>query len=117
MHTTLKLHRVDPERTLKEYVERRLHFTLSRFTDRIDNLSVRITCSAPGGTQEVNCHITANVRPFGMITAEALEADVYSSVDLCAARFARQCHSTLTRSRDGRLGRMSIRVPDLRSAA
>lgn len=116
MHTRLKLHHVNPERLLKNYIERRLHFTLSRFADRIEHLSIRLTAS-PARSDEVVCHITGNVRPFGTLTAEALDADVFNAIDLCAARFARQCQSALARSRDGRLSRMSIRLPDLRSAA
>lgn len=116
MHTRLTLHAVNCERLLKEYIERRIHFTLSRFADRIDTLTVRISCS-PGGPDEVTCLVTANVRPFGTITAKAVDHDAYSAIDACAARFFRQCHSALTRFRDGRSSRTSIRVPDLRSAA
>lgn len=116
MHTRLKLHRVNSERLIKEYIQRRLHFTLSRFTDRIDDLSVRISCS-PSRADEVVCHVAANVRPFGTITAEALEADVFSAIDLCADRFARRCQSKLARTRDTRLNRVSIRQTELLSAA
>lgn len=117
MHTELKLHHVNPERLLTEYVERRLNFTLARFGDRISRVTTRIS-SAPAGTPEqLMCRMTADLRYFGAISAEAVDTDVYSAIDRCAGRLARQCESKCGRPRSARTSRESIRMPGFISAA
>ncbi len=117
MYTELKLHHVNPERLLAEYVERRLNFTLARFGDRISRVTTRIS-SAPAGTPDQwLCRMTLDLQPFGTISAEATDADVYGAIDRCAGRLARQCESKCGRPRSARTGRMSIRMPGFISAA
>lgn len=109
MHTELKLHHVSPERLLRDYVERRLNFAVSRFGDRIVNVTTRIT-SAGDKPEQLACHMTADLPPFGVITAEAIDEDVYSAIDRCAGRLARRCQSKRARPRS-RSDRASIRIP------
>ncbi len=111
MHTEVKLHHVNPERLLSEYVERRLSFALGRFGHRIGRVTVRIASAPVGAPDQFLCRMTADLNPFGTISAEATDPDVYSAIDRCAGRLARQCESKCARPRSTRSSRMSIRVP------
>lgn len=115
MYNEVKLHRISAERLISDYVDRRLHFALSRFGERIGKVTTRIS----GGNRSdgLTCRITADLRPFGVISAEATDTDVFGAVDRCIGRLARQCQSKCTRSRNGQFRRVSIRVPNYLSAA
>lgn len=109
MHVELKLQQVNPEKLLLDYAERRINFLLSRFGERIGKVTTRISGSADRGSSDLICRVSADLHPFGVITAEAIGSDVYTSIDRCTARLARRCASKCERQRDGRLSRKSIR--------
>jgi ribosome-associated translation inhibitor RaiA len=69
------------------------------------------------GSSELICRVSADLHPYGVITAEAKGSDVYTSIDRCTARLARRCASKCERHRGGRLSRNSIRVPKSPPAA
>ena len=117
MHIELKLHQLDPEELLRDYVERRLNFSLSRFGERVGKVTTRIRVSDDSTSQEMTCRMTADLRPFGVIMAEARDADVYMAIDRCAARLARRCDSKSERPRSARSSRTSIRTSKLLPAA
>jgi ribosomal subunit interface protein len=117
MHSEFKLHGVNAEELLREYVERRLHFALGRFGERIARVTTRISAHVGNRSNDLTCRITADLQPFGAVTAEASNADVYTAIDRCISRLTRQCQSKCTRSRSGQSGRASIRVPGYLSAA
>jgi ribosomal subunit interface protein len=117
MHLELKLHQLDAEELLRDYVERRLNFSLSRFGERVGRVTTRISVSDSSASQEITCRITADLRPFGVIVAEARDADVYTAIDRCSARLARRCESKSERPRSARSSRASIRTSMLFPAA
>jgi len=117
MHTELKLRNISSERILKEYIERRLTFAMSRYGERVSRVTVRIGTAAGGKTEDRSCHITADLHPFGVITAEAIDRDVYSAIDRCVGRLARRFQSKSAQPRSVRSSRASIRVPDHHLAA
>jgi ribosomal subunit interface protein len=117
MHMEFKLHQVNPQELLISYVERRLHFALSRFGDRVGKVTTRIRLSDASTTGEIMCRISADLRPFGAVLAEATDADVYTAIDRCVARLARRCDSKCTRSRGAQSSRTSIRTSKLFPAA
>lgn len=92
MYTELKLHKVSPERLLKDYVDRRLNFAMRRFCGRVSRVTTRITVPAAASSADLLCHIKADLTPFGVITAEASNSDVYAAVDRRIGRLARRCH-------------------------
>ena len=106
MHSELRLHGLNPERILNDYVDRRLNFVLSRFGERIGRVTTRVTAAAGGSAQ---CRITAELRPFGAVITTAQDADVFAAIDRCVGRLARRCQSKSMRSRNGRSSRISIR--------
>ncbi len=117
MHTEFKLHHVSPERLLSEYVERRLNFALSRFGERIGRVTTRISILSASRSQDLLCRINADLHPFGVVTAEAVDVDVYSAIDRCVSRLARICQSKCARPRSRTVSRSSIRIPSGSSAA
>ena len=117
MHIELKLREVDPRELLMSYVERRLNFSLSRFGDRVGRVTTRIRVSDVSTPEEITCHMSADLHPFGAILAEATDADVYTAIDRSVARLARRCESKCARSRSARSSRTSIRTSRLFPAA
>src|SRR4051812_8199205 len=117
MHMEFKFHQLNPEELLMSYVERRLHFALSRFGDRVGKVTTRIRLSHASTPGEIMCRTSADLRPFGAVVAEAADADVYTAIDRCIARLARRCDSKCTRSRGTRSSRTTIRTSKLFTAA
>jgi ribosomal subunit interface protein len=117
MHTELKLHQVNPGKLLISYVERRLNFSLSRFGERIGRVTARIRVSDGTTPGDITCRISAGLHPFGLILAEATDADAYTAIDRCVTRLARRCESRCTRHRSTRSSRTSIRTSKLFPAA
>lgn len=116
MYIEVKLHRISAEKLISDYIERRLHFALSRFGERVGRVTTRISAHVGNRSDGLTCRITADLRPFGVISAEASDTEVFGAVDRCIGRLARQCHSKCTRSRNGQLRRVSIRVPNYLAA-
>jgi len=117
MQTEVKLHRVSPDALLRKYVERRLNFVLARFGSRIGRVTARIGEASSGSADELVCRMSADLQPFGVISAEAADMDLYTAIDRCAARLSRRCDSKCSRPRSSRANRFSIRVPGTLRAA
>ena len=104
------------DRLISEYAVRRLSFALSRFGERIGKVATRIGPANTGDPHNVTCRVAAELHPFGPVTAEATDPDVYSAIERCVNRLERQCHSKCARSRSGS-SRDSIRIPTQKPAA
>jgi ribosomal subunit interface protein len=111
MHTELKLHHIKAEQLLLGHVERRFSRALARFGDKLGRITVRIGVSGRGRTDTIVCRISADIHSFGFIVAEASDANMYTALDRCTARFARRCASRCMRQRSARAARFSIRSP------
>ena len=111
MHSELRLHHVNAQQLLQQYVERRLCSGLSRFAERLGRVTVRIVASDNSKTDAIMCRIAVDLHSFGVITAEASDPDVYTAIDRCTARIARRCASRCSRERNSRPARISIRDP------
>jgi ribosome-associated translation inhibitor RaiA len=117
MHIELKLHQVKPEQLLKAYLERMLSFGLSRFNERMGGVTARISGSESKGPVLMLCRLNAELRPFGTISAEATDVDVYAAIDRAASRLARRCESRCARQWSTRSSRTSIRTSRFLTAA
>lgn len=117
MHTEIKIFEINSDRLISDYVVRRLSFALSRFGERIGKVTARIGVASAGAPQNLVCRITAEFHPFGLITAEAIDPDVYSAIERCVGRLERQCQAKYSRSRRSGSGRDSIRIPSHKPAA
>ncbi len=116
MQTEIKIIQVNSEKLVSDYVLRRLGFALSRFGERIGKVTTRISGASTGAPESLVCRITAELQPFGVLTAEATDADVYTAIERSVSRLERQCQSKCSRRRGGS-SRDSIRIPNQKPAA
>lgn len=116
MHTEIKILQINSDRLVSNYVARRLSFALGRFGERIGKVTARIGVASNGAPQDFVCRVTAEFHPFGLVTAEAIDPDVYSAIERSASRLERQCQSKCAR-RKGGSRRDSIRIPIQKPAA
>lgn len=94
--------RLDP--ILEEHLERRLHFALARFGDRIRRIgAVLEDINGPRGGEDQRCRIEVSLVPSGTIMAEATDVEVASAVGRAAERVARQVRDALDRKRTVRM--------------
>ncbi len=107
MHTEYRIQNTDLAEVFKSYIERRLRFALGRFGDRVGSVAIRIS---GGGTGENGCRISAELRPFGRITVEEKDSDLFVAVDRATGRIGRLFGRELERNREARMGRESIRI-------
>ena len=107
MHVSMHINDVDLIQALQHYVERRMHFALSRFGSRVGQVTVRI--SADGRAQR-RCRITTEVLPFGRVMVEETDSDLFAAVDRATGRIGRSFGRELERHRDTRTGRDSVRT-------
>ncbi|HJT68577.1 MAG TPA: HPF/RaiA family ribosome-associated protein [Terriglobales bacterium] len=107
MRIRVNVNDADASDAIKNYVERRLRFTLGRFGRRVGHITVRIRPDGPSGNQ---CRIRAEVVPFGQVIAEQTDSDLFAAVDRAAGKIGRQFGRELERIRSSRVGRDSVRL-------
>ncbi len=108
MRTTMHTSDVNLAGAIESYIERRLHFALGRFGERVGQVSTRI--GADGRTNAF-CHITAEVVPHGRVNVQESDPDLFSAIDRATGRIGRLFGREVERVRDARLGRESVRMP------
>lgn len=90
--------------SLKEQMERRLHFALARFGGRIRRISAFLEdINGPRGGEDQRCRIEVSLVPSGSIMAEAIDVEVLSAVGRAADRVARRVRDSLERRRTMRM--------------
>jgi ribosomal subunit interface protein len=102
MHVLIRGERIKLGTELREYITRRLHFALGRFSPALERVSVRVgDVNGPRGGMDKQCHIRVELRASGgtPITAEVCEADLYAAVDRATDRIGRTVARTLDRQR------------------
>lgn len=107
MQIRLNVHDADASGAIRSYVERRLHFALGRFGQRVGRITVGIRTDGPDGNQ---CRIRVEVVPFGQVIAEQTDSDLFAAVDQASGRIGRLFAQELERMRNSRVGRESVRV-------
>jgi putative sigma-54 modulation protein len=90
----------------KSYVERRLHFALGRYGDRVGTIAVRIVADGPSA----RCRVSADIRPFGRVSVDESDVDMFTAIDRATGRIGRVFGRELERARDARVGRESVRT-------
>lgn len=93
---------------LERYIERRLNFALSRYGNRIENVSVRISDDSNPG--ESRCRMVAMLTPFGKVEIEESDVDLFGAIDRASGRLGRRVGRELDRIREVRTTRQSIRT-------
>ena len=101
MQLELITRNADLARILRNYADRRLHFALSRFGDRVERVTVTISEYADAQPNAGrSCHISVDLKPFGQVTAEEADPDVYAAIDRAASRVGRLLGSRLDKSQE-----------------
>ncbi len=89
------------------YVERRLHFVLARFGNRVGEVTVKITADSPADSR---CRISTEILPFGRVAVDECDSSLFAAIDRATGRIGRLFSRKLERGRDARIGRQSIRT-------
>ncbi|HYG99049.1 MAG TPA: HPF/RaiA family ribosome-associated protein [Terriglobales bacterium] len=107
MQIDVRTHSLDLAEVLKSYLERRLRFALSRFGERVGQITVRLSRNA---RTEVECRISTELKPFGRVAVEEADTDLFAAIDRATGRIGRLFGRELQRTHDARVGRESVRL-------
>lgn len=107
MHISTHIDDTHLAQALHLYVERRLHFVLARFGDRVGEVTVKITADSPSDSR---CRISAEILPFGRVAVEESDTSLLTAIDRATGRIGRLFSRKLERGRDVKVGRQSIRT-------
>lgn len=89
---------------VRGYVERRVHFALGRFEQKVQSVMVRledVNGSRRGIDQQCRIHVKGI--PSLNIVAEQTEGNIYAAINGAAERAARAVRKTVGRLRDNRV--------------
>ena len=99
MQVELIIRNADLARMLRNYADRRLHFALSRFGDRVHRVMVTVSEPTEGErSSEKHCNIRVDLKPFGQVFADETDPDVYAAIDRAAGRVGRLLASRLEKN-------------------
>ena len=83
---------------MKEHIDRRIRFALSRFSPRISRVSVTVEdVNGPRGGIDKRCRILVKLDRMEELQVEITDADVYAAVDAAADRVGRSVQRKLDR--------------------
>ena len=83
---------------LKDYIERRINFTLSSRFNQVNRISVRLLdINGPRGGVDMCCRIHINLPRLKDIVIEDIEHDLYVAIDRATDRASRTTHRRLAR--------------------
>ena len=90
MLINIQAHGFSVTRAIREYVEERIHFALSRIGHRLRRVDVRLSdLNGPRGGIDKCCLIEVRIDRHPPIVVTDIQADLYTSVDLASARVGR----------------------------
>lgn len=88
---------------LRECLELRMRFALSRFVGRIRDVVVRLEdLNGPKGGLDKRCQVVVSLTPRGKVSIEEIDADFPAAIARAADRAGRAVARTLERWRDAR---------------
>ena len=92
---------VEIEQGLREHIERRLTFALSRFGSRVSKTVVYLTDNnGPKGGIDKSCLIVVRLRGVGEVIAEVIDTDWPITVDRATTRIGHSVNRDLERQRE-----------------
>jgi ribosomal subunit interface protein len=75
---------------LREHIERRIHFALSRFDHRIRKVEVKVEdVSGPRRGKDKRCSVAVRIAPGRRVAIDDLDSDILVAVDRAADRIGR----------------------------
>jgi ribosomal subunit interface protein len=85
---------------LTEYAIRRIHQHLSRFDNRVSDVTVRFTdVNGPKGGADKRCQLTVSGPRLGTVNLTTMHWDLYSGLDLALDRLDHVVGRSLERAR------------------
>jgi putative sigma-54 modulation protein len=103
MKTEVRFRGLEPSDALRDHAAQRIHSHLSRFSNEVTNVLVRISdVNGPKGGLDKRCQVTVRGSRFGSATVDELSGDAYSAVDMAAERIGRSIGRELERVRSVR---------------
>jgi putative sigma-54 modulation protein len=88
---------------VEAYIERRLLFSLGRFSPRIDRVTVQVLdLNGPRGGQDKSCRVEVHMRPSGRVFVKDVDTSLHVAVDRAVDRLARAVGRAIERARTGR---------------
>ena len=111
MDADIRILSTDLTQALQSYIERRLHFSLSRFGGRVGRVRVRITdVNGPRGGVDKSCHISAALLPSNVtLLQQAADANLYSAIGRATEGIGRSFARALGRNRERKWKRETVR--------
>ncbi|HLO69202.1 MAG TPA: HPF/RaiA family ribosome-associated protein [Holophaga sp.] len=92
---------IPPTEALEAHIERRLAFSLSRFSAYLERVVVRFSdLNGPRGGQDKLCQVNFTLRGLPPEVVEARDADLYYAVDQAAEKAGRRAARMLERTRN-----------------
>lgn len=86
---------------LKEHLERRLLFALSRFTPKIRNVDVHLADhNGPRGGIDKSCHIVVRLRGANDVVTKTVDAEWFVCIDRATNRIGQNVSRAITRQRE-----------------
>ena len=94
---------------LHDHIERRVHFALERFAERIRRVRVQVRdLNGPRGGVDKSCLLVISLVPACTVVLESRGSNIYAAIDCLAGRAATSIVRRLKRTHGrGRFGRIS----------
>lgn len=94
-------HNVEIDAALQDLAERRIEFALSRFSQRVRQVTLRLTdINGEHGGADKQCRIVVHLVPSGTVVVEDADANTYAAVTRAAERAGRAASRELRRRQD-----------------
>lgn len=95
---------------LHDHIERRVHFALERFAERIRKVRVQVRdLNGPRGGVDKSCQLVISLVPASTVVLETRASNIYAAIDCLAGRAAtsivRRLKRTHGRGRSGRIAK------------
>ena len=96
MRMELSVKGMNGEEALKEYVERRMHFVLSRFGSELRRVVIRLSkTEGPQQPEQKRCQLAIKLLSAGSVSVVATHADLFVAIDRAAERASRSVERRL----------------------
>lgn len=94
---------------LHDHIERRVHFALERFAERIKRVRVQVRdLNGPRGGVDKSCQLVISLVPAATVVLETRGSNIYAAIDCLVGRAATSVVRRLKRTHGrGRFGRIS----------
>ncbi len=112
MHLDVRIQNNDLGAAVRNYVIRRLRFTMGRFASRVGRIVIRISDvnGVRGGIDQC-CRVTAEILPSGRVVVEQVDADLFAAIDRACERVGQAFKRKVEGVRNGHAERESVRGP------